>query len=98
MLSVQGVLDRMGPTLLRAVHVASTLVAVNDVVIAEAGRKIGFATGDLVLGVAVSSARDAAPLVRQCAERGAAGVVAQAARGERRFGGGGGQARWGFAG
>ncbi|HEY4453945.1 MAG TPA: helix-turn-helix domain-containing protein [Pseudonocardiaceae bacterium] len=75
MLSVQGVLDRVGPTLLRAVHVASTPVAVNDVVIAEAGRKIGFATGDLVLGVAVSSARDAAPLVRQCGERGAAALL-----------------------
>ena len=75
MLSVQGVLDRVGPTLLRAVYVAPTPVAVNDVVIAEAGRKIGFAAGDLVLGVAVSSARDAAPLVRHCAERGAAALL-----------------------
>ena len=75
MLSVQGVLDRVGPTLLRAVYVAPAPVAVNDVVIAEAGRKAGPATGDLVLGVAVSSARDATPLVRHCGERGAAALL-----------------------
>ncbi len=75
MLSVQGVLDRVGPTLLRAVYVAPTPIAVNDVVIAEAERKVGLATGDLVLGVAVSSARDAAPLVRHCGERSAAALL-----------------------
>ena len=36
MLSVQGVLDRMGPTLLGAVYLAPSAAAVNDVVIAEA--------------------------------------------------------------
>lgn len=75
MLSVQGVLDRVGPTLLRAVYVAPNSAAVNDVVIAEAGRKATLASGDLVLGVAVSSARDAAPLVRYCGERGVAALL-----------------------
>jgi hypothetical protein len=78
MLSVQGVLDRMGPTLLGAVYVAPSAAAVNDVVIAEAGRKATLASGDLVLGVAVSSARDATPLVRYCGERGAAALLLKA--------------------
>ncbi|HJP78418.1 MAG TPA: helix-turn-helix domain-containing protein [Pseudonocardiaceae bacterium] len=78
MLSVQGVLDRMGPTLLGAVYLAPSAAAVNDVVIAEAGRKATLASGDLVLGVAVSSARDATPLVRYCGERGAAALLLKA--------------------
>lgn len=78
MLSVQGVLDRMGPTLLGAVYLAPSAAAVNDVVIAEAGRKAMLASGDLVLGVAVSSARDATPLVRYCGERGAAALLLKA--------------------
>ncbi|HEX3783492.1 MAG TPA: helix-turn-helix domain-containing protein [Pseudonocardiaceae bacterium] len=75
MLSVQGVLDRVGPTLLRAVSLGSESGPVSDVVIAEAGRRTQLGAGDLVLGVAVGSARDAVELVRQCGEREAAALL-----------------------
>ncbi len=75
MLSVQGVLDRMGATLLRAVLLVPALCPVSDVVIAEAGRRSQLGTGDLVLGVAVGSARDAVELVRHCGERKAAALL-----------------------
>lgn len=75
MLTVQGVLDRVGPTLLRAALLAEPSTAVNDVVIAEPGHKAPLGAGDLVLGVAVGSAREAAELVRHGGDRGAAAVL-----------------------
>lgn len=75
MLTVQGVVDRVGPTLLRSVLTIDQSCAVSDVVIAEPGRHTNLAAGDLVLGVAVGSARDAVDLVRHAGERGAAAVL-----------------------
>ncbi|SDD60764.1 PucR family transcriptional regulator [Actinokineospora iranica] len=77
MISVQGVVDRVGPTLLRtalAVEQADGL-HVTDVVIAEAGRRAQVGAGDLVLGVAVASTQDAVALVRHCGAHGAAAVL-----------------------
>ena len=71
MLTVQGVLDRVGPTLLRGAFLTDK--PVSDVVIAEPGSKTRLAGGDLVLGVAVGGAREACELIRQ---GGAAGVAA----------------------
>jgi hypothetical protein len=73
MLTVRGVVDRVGPTLLRAVLTADEPCPVSDVVIAEPGSHL--AAGDLVLGVAVGSGRDAVDLIRQAGERGAAAVL-----------------------
>lgn len=75
MLTVQGVVDRVGPTLLRSVLTIDQSRAVSDVVIAEPGRHTNLAAGDLVLGVAVGSARDAVDLVKHAGERGAAAVL-----------------------
>jgi hypothetical protein len=75
MLTVQGVVDRVGPTLLRTVLTADQPRAVSDVVIAEPGRLTHLATGDLVLGVAVGSAKDAVELMKHAGERGAAAVL-----------------------
>lgn len=75
MLTVQGVVDRVGPTLLRAVLIADTPRPVSDVVIAEPGPRSTLAAGDLVLGAAVGTGKDAVELVRQAGERGAAAVL-----------------------
>jgi hypothetical protein len=75
MLTVQGVVDRVGPTLLRAVLTAEEPCPVSDVVIAEPGRGSHLAAGDLVLGVAVGTGRDAVELIRHAGERGAAAVL-----------------------
>lgn len=75
MLTVQGVVDRVGPTLLRAVLIAPTARQVSDVVIAEPGRSGQLAAGDLVLGPAVGTGRDAVDLIRHAGERGAAAVL-----------------------
>lgn len=76
MISVQGVVDRVGPTLLRvAVASEHTAAHVTDVVIAEAPRRTPVAVGDLVLGVSVSTATEASELVRHCGEHGAAAVL-----------------------
>jgi hypothetical protein len=75
MLTVQGVIDRVGPTLLRAVLVVDEPSPVSDVVIAEQGRKTHLAAGDLVLGVAVGTGREATELVRHAGERRAAAVL-----------------------
>lgn len=75
MLTVQGVVDRVGPTLLRAVLVAESPCAVSDVVIAEPGRRAQLAAGDLVLGPAVGSGREAVELVRYAGERSCAAVL-----------------------
>ncbi|HWC81100.1 MAG TPA: helix-turn-helix domain-containing protein [Pseudonocardiaceae bacterium] len=75
MLTVREVLDRVGPTLLRAACLPEDVPAVSDVVIAEPGRKGQFRAGDLVLGVAASTARDAAELIRHGAEREVAAVA-----------------------
>ncbi|HEX3787315.1 MAG TPA: helix-turn-helix domain-containing protein [Pseudonocardiaceae bacterium] len=73
--TVQGVVDRVGPTLLRAVVLPETPGPVGDVVIAEPDRRTALAAGDLVLGVAVGSAKEGAELARQAGERGAAAVL-----------------------
>jgi hypothetical protein len=75
MLTVQGVVDRVGPTLLRSVLTVDRPHAVSDIVIAEPGRLTHLAAGDLVLGVAVGSAKDAVELVKHAGERNAAAVL-----------------------
>jgi hypothetical protein len=72
MITVQGVVDRVGPTLLRTVLVGDR--GVSDVVIAEA-RKTPVADGDLVLGVTVNTAPKAAELVAHSGSSGAAAVL-----------------------
>jgi hypothetical protein len=78
-ITVQGLVDRVGPTLLRTTLAAQSTSAdggpVTDVVIAEGGRRTSVARGDLVLGVAVSTAGQAAELVRHCGSHGAAAVL-----------------------
>jgi GTP-sensing pleiotropic transcriptional regulator CodY len=71
--TVQGVVDRVGPTMLRAVLVTAAPQSVTDVVIAEAGRRTQIAAGDLVLGIAVAGRKDAVDLVRHA--KGSAGVL-----------------------
>ncbi|WP_199432432.1 PucR family transcriptional regulator [Qaidamihabitans albus] len=75
MVSVRTVVDRVGPTLLHAVHVPEDCAAVADVVIAEPGSPGHLAAGDLVLGVAVTDAAEATELVRGSAEHSAAAVL-----------------------
>ncbi|HEU5474144.1 MAG TPA: helix-turn-helix domain-containing protein [Actinophytocola sp.] len=75
MITVRGVVDRVGPTLLRITAAAQHGTHVTDVVIAEAGRRTQVADGDLVLGVSVSTTKQAVELIRHCAERGAAAVL-----------------------
>ena len=74
MITVQGVVDRVGPTLLY-VRLGGSATHVTDVVIAEAGRKDQVADGDLVLGVSVHTVKDAVELIRHCAAAGAAAVL-----------------------
>ena len=74
MITVQGVVDRVGPTLLHT-RLAGSGMHVTDVVIAEAGRRDQVGDGDLVLGVAVHATKDAAELVRYCGGQGAAAVL-----------------------
>lgn len=74
MITVQGVVDRVGPTLLHT-RLAGGGGHVTDVVIAEAGRRDQVGDGDLVLGVAVHTTKDAAELVRYCGSQGAAAVL-----------------------
>lgn len=78
MVSVRSVVDRVGPTLLHAVHLPEDTVAVGDVVIAEPGATPRPGAGDLVLGVAVPDAPAATALVRESAEHGAAAVLMKA--------------------
>ncbi|ONI84345.1 PucR family transcriptional regulator [Actinosynnema sp. ALI-1.44] len=73
MITVQGVVDRVGPTLLRTVLPGDR--GVTDVVIAELGRRTHVADGDLVLGVTVNTAGKAAELVEYCGAHGAAAVL-----------------------
>ncbi|MGB3443930.1 MAG: helix-turn-helix domain-containing protein [Actinophytocola sp.] len=74
MITVQGVVDRVGPTLLHT-RFAGKGGHVTDVVIAEAGRRDQVGDGDLVLGIAVHASKDAAELVRYCGSQGAAAVL-----------------------
>lgn len=74
MITVQGVVDRVGPTLLH-VRLGGSAAHVNDVVIAEPGRKDQVGDGDLVLGVSVHTAKDAVELMRHCGAQGAAAVL-----------------------
>ncbi|HET9143845.1 PucR family transcriptional regulator [Actinophytocola sp.] len=75
MITVRGVVDRVGPTLLRITVLDEPAAHVTDVVIAEAGRRSQVADGDLVLGVSVNTTAEAVELIRHCAERGAAAVL-----------------------
>lgn len=77
MVSVRSVVGRVGPTLLRTVHLPPACPTVADVVIAEPGTG-QLAAGDLVLGVAVGDARAAVELVRDSARHGAAAVLVKA--------------------
>jgi hypothetical protein len=74
-ITVRGVVDRVGPTLLRITALDEQSAHVTDVVIAEAGRRSQVADGDLVLGVSVTTTAQAVELIRHCAERGAAAVL-----------------------
>lgn len=74
MASVQSVVDRVGPTLLRLVHAPEECPAVGDVVIAEPGAG-QLAAGDLVLGVAAAEPAEATALIRNCAEHAATAVL-----------------------
>jgi hypothetical protein len=74
MITVRGVVDRVGPTLLH-VRQDGAATHVSDVVIAEPGRKDQVGDGDLVLGVSVHTAKDAAELVHRCGAQGAAAVL-----------------------
>ncbi|EHR52514.1 hypothetical protein SacmaDRAFT_4328 [Saccharomonospora marina XMU15] len=74
MISVRSVVDRVGPTLLRAVRLPADCPAVSDVVIAEPGTS-QLAAGDLVLGVAAGDVNASVELVRACARKGAAAVL-----------------------
>jgi hypothetical protein len=73
-ITVRGVVDRVGPTLLH-VRQDGAATHVSDVVIAEPGRKDQVGDGDLVLGVSVHTAKDAAELVHRCGAQGAAAVL-----------------------
>jgi PucR-like helix-turn-helix protein len=73
-ITVQGVVDRVGPTLLH-VRLGGAATHVKDVVIAETGRKDQVADGDLVLGVSVHAVKEAVELIRHCAAQGAAAVL-----------------------
>ncbi|MFE0027545.1 PucR family transcriptional regulator [Amycolatopsis sp. NPDC059021] len=75
MVSVRNVVDRVGPTLLHALQLPEDPPAVADVVIAEPGGSPSFSGGDLVLGVAITEAADAAELVKASARQGAAAVL-----------------------
>jgi hypothetical protein len=74
-ITVRGVVDRVGPTLLRITLPREPAGQVCDVVIAEAGHHAPVGAGDLVLGVAVGTAAAAVELVRHCGERGAEAVL-----------------------
>lgn len=63
MITVQGVVDRVGPTLLHT-RLPGQAEHVTDVVIAEPGRRDPIGQGDLVLGVGVHTTKDAAELVK----------------------------------
>lgn len=73
-ITVQGVVDRVGPTLLHT-RLAGAGAHVTDVVIAEPGRRDPIGDGDLVLGVGVHATKDAAELVKYCGAHGAAAVL-----------------------
>ncbi|WP_436492006.1 helix-turn-helix domain-containing protein [Actinokineospora sp. HUAS TT18] len=75
MITMQGVVDRVGPTLLRIIADPTEHAQVTDVIIAEAGKRTPVAAGDLVLGIAVAGATDAVELVRHCGAHGAAAVL-----------------------
>lgn len=75
MVTVQGVVDRVGPTLLRSTERAPAPQPVTDVVISEDPKGHSIAAGDLVLGVAVGTTRDAVMLVRHAGARDAAAVL-----------------------
>ncbi|OLF18899.1 PucR family transcriptional regulator [Actinophytocola xanthii] len=74
MITVRGVVDRVGPTLLH-VRLDGRASHVSDVVIAEPGRRDQVGDGDLVLGVSVHAVREAVELVRHCGAQGAAAVL-----------------------
>src|SRR5690349_1142236 len=65
MITVQGVVDRVGPTLLHT-RLPGQAEHVTDVVIAEPGRRDPIGQGDLVLGVGVHTTKDAAELIKYC--------------------------------
>ncbi|MBB5155232.1 PucR family transcriptional regulator [Saccharopolyspora phatthalungensis] len=75
MLEIRALVERVGPTLLRAVIVPDPTVCVGDVVIAEPDQPPTAAGGDLVLGVAVTGREKAVELTRVCGTQGAAAVL-----------------------
>lgn len=75
MLDIRALVERVGPTLLRAVVIPEPTVCVGDVVIAEPHHPPTAAGGDLVLGVAVADREHAVALLRVCGSQGAAAVL-----------------------
>ncbi|PRW63218.1 PucR family transcriptional regulator [Actinopolyspora mortivallis] len=75
MVDVQALVERVGPTLLRPVTSPQVRCDVADVVIAEPDDPRGVATGDVVLGVGITTERQAVELTEACGGHGAAAVL-----------------------
>lgn len=75
MATVRGVVDRVGPTLLRVLALPDEDRVVADVVIAESGPHHQLAAGDLVLAVSLEGPEAAADLVRECGRHRTAAVL-----------------------
>lgn len=90
MITVRGVVERVGPTLLHVLELpgeeggnAPEAMTVSDVVIAEPGNRNQFAAGDLVLGVTTPATADAEALIDCCAEHRVAAVLLKPPAAER---------------
>ncbi|SFD72521.1 DNA-binding transcriptional regulator, PucR family [Actinopolyspora alba] len=75
MVDIRGLVERVGPTLLRPVVIPDETGGVGDVVIAEPEEPGGIGTADVVLGVGGTDRAWAAELVRECGVRHAAAVL-----------------------
>ncbi|ASU77741.1 PucR family transcriptional regulator [Actinopolyspora erythraea] len=75
MVDIRGLVERVGPTLLRPVVVPEETGGVGDVVIAETEDPGEIGTADVVLGVGVTSRADALELLRECGAREATAVL-----------------------
>ncbi|OLT46459.1 DNA-binding protein [Saccharomonospora sp. CUA-673] len=78
MSTVRSVVDRVGPTLLHALHLPDEAVAVTDVVIAEPDVAANPGAGDLVLAVAARDTAAVTALLEDAAAAEAAGVLVKA--------------------
>ncbi|HYH33096.1 MAG TPA: helix-turn-helix domain-containing protein [Pseudonocardia sp.] len=74
MITVAALVDAVGPGLLRAVGTGGG-AQVTDVTLAEPDEDVVGVAGDLVLGIGLPTAADAAELIERAAARGACGAV-----------------------